>query len=130
MRDGYLTVKREKGSETTVQPLLGSDNPLLNEAPALIEKALNTPSFRPLFNVTRQTVFNLVRRYGKAAGIPEQMCHPHNLKHSCGTHMYEETKSLPIVQKWLGHRSGTSTLVYLNTTQTAANDAAYRSLCL
>lgn len=130
VRDGYLVVAREKGSERTVQPLLASDNPLLNEAPALIEKALNTPAYRSLFNLTRQTVFNLVQRYGKAAGLPSQMCHPHNLKHSCGTHMYEETKSLPIVQKWLGHRSGTSTLVYLNTTQGEANRAAQKSLCV
>lgn len=129
VKDGYLKVIREKGSETTIQPLLGSDNPLLNEAPAIIELSKATPGYQSLFNVTRQTFFNYVQRYGKAAGIPEHLCHCHNLKHSCGRHMYDETQDLAIVQKWLGHVSGASTMVYLNTSQTKVNDAARRALC-
>lgn len=130
VKDGHLIVAREKHSERTVQPLLSSANPLLSERQAMIEKALKTPPFRPLFNVTRQTFFNYIRRHGQAAGIPAHLCHPHNLKHSCGTHMYEQTKSLPIVQKWLGHVEGSSTLVYLNTTQGEASKAAEVSLCV
>lgn len=130
VKDGYLSVLRLKGSEATTQPLLHSLNPLLSERQAMIEQALNTPYFRPLFNVTRQTFFNLIRRYGKAAGIPAHQQHPHILKHTCGDHMYEKTKSLAITQKWLGHKSGTSTLVYLNTSQAKADAAAVEALCV
>lgn len=130
LKDGYLNVQREKGSERTVQALLTSENPLLDERQAMMERALKTPSFHPLFNITRQTFFNYMRRYGRAAGIPAHLCHPHNLKHSCGTHMYEKTKNLALVQKWLGHVSGSSTMVYLNTSQAQADRAAKESLCV
>jgi integrase len=129
VKDGFLTVVREKGSETTVQRLLTSANPLKNERQALIDFALNSPFDRPLFDVTRQTVFNVMRRYGKEAGIPIQQCHPHNLKHTCGTHMYQECKDLAKVQKWLGHVSGGSTMRYLNTTQEKAATVAEIALC-
>lgn len=128
IRAGYLTVDRGKRSERTTQPLLASTNPLLNERDPLNEYAAHCGFIQPIFNVTRQTFWNLLQRYGGAAGIPEHQRHPHILKHTCGTHMYEKTKSLPTVQKWLGHRTGTSTLVYLRVSQEHAAAAAQSSL--
>ena len=130
IRDGFLTVVRGKRSETTCQPLLGSENSLLNERNHLIEYALISHPIQPLFNFTRQTFWNILQRHGKTAGIPLAQCHPHILKHSCGTHMYEKTKSLPAVQKWLGHVSGASTLIYMEMSQADAARMAQSALCV
>lgn len=130
IHQGFLTVERGKRSERTTQPLMTSEIALLSERAPLIEYASKMGLIHPLFNYSRQTFWNIIRRHGATAGIPEHQRHPHILKHSCGTHMYEKTRSLPAVQKWLGHKTGNSTLVYLRMSQGDAARCAQDSLCV
>jgi integrase/recombinase XerD len=120
LKDGYITVRRGKRSEVTVQALISHPNPLLNERTALIEYALKQSPIHPLFNWTRQTFWNILQRHGKTIGLPEHQCHPHILKESIATHMFTASKDLPAVQKWLGHVSGASTMIYMRKTQSEA----------
>jgi integrase len=129
IKDGFLRVIRGKRSEITMQELLTSPNPLLSERSALIELAAFTPPNQPLFNWTRQTQYNVWRRYGAAAGLPAHQCHPHMGKQGCLTHMYEKTKDLPAAQKWGGHRCGSSTLIYIRKNQAQAAVVVKDSLC-
>ncbi len=64
---------------------------------------------RPL---TRQGVWEIVKRNGELAGIPREKLSPHVLRHSAATHMVEGGAYLRSVQEMLGHASISTTQVY------------------
>ena len=102
----HLVVKRLKGSRKTTQPLL------MDEREGL-EALAKTSGARPLFPICRMTAWRKLQQYGKEAGIPAFKLHPHALKHSTGRLGYEAGMGIPELQKYLGHASGASTMIYL-----------------
>lgn len=66
--------------------------------------------------IGRAMIDILVKRYGKAAGIPPELCHAHALKHSCATHLMNRGESIEDVQDHLGHSAIASTLCYARYT--------------
>jgi len=120
--DGYLTVKRLKGSKRTVQPLLQNENPLLDERKALLDYASKSNGNQRLFPVTRRTFYNIVSRHAKAAGIPKHLAHPHILKHSIAMQTIDKA-GIQNVRQYLGHESIASTGKYLKVNDSAASAA-------
>ena len=53
----------------------------------------------------------MMKKFGKEAGID---LHPHTLRHSFATHLIENNTSREFVQTMLGHRSSSSTEVYIH----------------
>ena len=122
VRDGYLTIQRLKGSLKTVQPLIAHEEPLLDERTALIARVKRTPVGRPVFDLSRQHFWRLIRRHGKTAGIAEHKLHPHILKHSIAMQTIE-TAGIENVRQYLGHKSISSTGAYLKVDDDAASQA-------
>ena len=80
----------------------------------------NRPGSKPL-GISDQTVNWLMHKYGAAAGLPTELCHPHTMKHSCAVHLLEGGPGRPrmdivAVQDWLGHVNIASTMVYAKIT--------------
>jgi integrase len=129
--DGFLDVQRLKGSMRTKQPLVEDPLEILNESqavPAWIVKSSQLKvessglSTSRLFPITRVQFYRLVRRYGRAAGIPQHLCHPHVLKHSIAMQSIKEA-GIENVRQYLGHKSISSTGAYLKVGDDEASRA-------
>jgi integrase len=122
VRDGHLIIQRLKGSLRTVQPLVEHPDPLLNERAALINFCSKSMFNRSVFDVSRSQFWRLVRKYAKAAGIPEHKAHPHVLKHSIAMQTIGSA-GIENVRQYLGHKSISSTGAYLRVTDADASSA-------
>lgn len=127
IRDGYLTVKRLKGSLKTKQPLLGHLDPLFNERRFVYEFIDGMQGNQRLFPISRVQFWRLVRTYALAAGIPAHRAHPHALKHSIAAQMIQSA-GIENTRQWLGHKSISSTGEYLRVTDDRAASAVARAL--
>jgi type 1 fimbriae regulatory protein FimB len=120
--DGFITVKRLKGSRTTTHRLFDNERDPLSRLAA--EKIATGER---LFPITRQHFWYLVQKLGKAAGIPKHLCHPHIAKHSIAMHTIAKA-GIENVRTFLGHVSIASTGAYLRVDDDAANAAICSAL--
>ena len=115
--DGFITVKRLKGSRSTTHRLFDSEASALTTLAA--EKA---GANEPLFNICRQHFWYLVQKHGKVAGIPKHLCHPHIAKHSIAMHTIHRA-GIENVRTFLAHVSIASTGCYLKVDDDTASAA-------
>lgn len=133
LHGGNITVARLKGSLTTTQALLRSNNILFDEVTALDQwlrergvesgpllTARKGSTAEPL---TRQWIYKLERAYMLEAGITPKLAHPHSLKHAAISHMIRNGARLDTAKQFAGHKSITSTIIYTNTSDSEAMDA-------
>lgn len=106
-----------KRSLRTVHRLVQDKNELLNERAAIagwIEKhkgahADDGPRSQRLFPISRIQFYRLFQSYGRLAGIPASLCHPHALRLSAGLRSLKEG-GIELAGRFLGHRAIESTL--------------------
>jgi len=68
---------------------------------------------RPLFPLSRQTVWRIIKRVARRAGITKSIS-PHTLRHSLATHSLEQGWDLRALQMLLGHERIATTEVYIH----------------
>ncbi|HOM30891.1 MAG TPA: tyrosine-type recombinase/integrase [Acetomicrobium flavidum] len=107
-----------KGDKERVVPLLGSIKEKLKKYVDTVRPQLDKFGERWLFltrtgrQLHREDLWRIVRRRGKAAGIPAIRLHPHVLRHSLATHMLRRGLDLRTLQELLGHASIATTERY------------------
>lgn len=86
---------------------------LAKERPGLVKRRPQTALFvnRSGGRLTRQRVWQLLRRYAKA-GLITKTIGPHTLRHSFATHLLERGADLRTVQELLGHANISTTQRY------------------
>ncbi len=62
--------------------------------------------------LTRQAVWQIIKKVAAAAGIEGERVSPHVLRHSAATHMIEGGADLRTIQELLGHASISTTQIY------------------
>jgi integrase len=79
----------------------------------IIDLARNKRGER-LFKFNRQRVDRFIKLYGERAGIDPRKLHIHALKHSSGMIFWEASGgNIGLLQRHLGHKAASSSLVYL-----------------
>lgn len=137
LKDGAISIQRLKGSMRTVQPLYTHrGQPILDEVAALRSwlKVRPADGSNYLFTsqkggrLDRTQFFRVFQTIAKAAGLPVEKRHPHCLKHSLASHLVAGNVNLALVKQALGHRSISSTMVYVGTTDAQAAEAVQAAL--
>jgi integrase len=137
LKAGSISIRRLKGSLQTVQPLYQHrGQPLLDETNALRawlrEREEDGSDY--LFTsqkggrLDRTQFFRIFRACAEAAGLPREKRHPHVLKHSLASHLVVGNVNLALIRQALGHRSITSTMQYVGTSDGQAAEAAQAAL--
>ena len=137
LKDGAISIERLKGSLRTVQPLYSHrGQPLLDEVAALRAWLRERPNDGSDYLFTSQKggrldrtqFFRVFQVVAAAAGIPSDKRHPHVLKHSLASHLVAGNVNLALIRQALGHRSITSTMQYVGTTDAQAAEAVQAAL--
>jgi site-specific recombinase XerD len=74
--------------------------------------------------LNRTTIWKLLAKIAEDAGLPASHRHPHVIKHTLGTLMAQKGASAFAIQQKLGHRSISSTAVYVNLTSQQADSVS------
>jgi site-specific recombinase XerD len=132
-----ISIARVKGSRSGVQSLdRHKGEPLLDEVLALrawLRERLEDGS-RVLFPsqkggmLTRMQFLRLFKQYARAAGIPDDLAHPHVLRHSLCTLMAEQHADVYAIQQRAGHRNISNTMIYTHVTDEQAGESCRAAL--
>lgn len=67
--------------------------------------------------ISRRSALEMIKSYGKKAGIPIDQLHPHAMRHAFGTELVESDVHLSRVQNLMGHKDPKSTQIYIHLAQ-------------
>jgi site-specific recombinase XerD len=120
-----IRIQRQKRSLAGIHPLQPDEVKALKTY--LKERGSNTPALflsRNSTPISRRRLDELMKHYGKLAGIPESKRHFHALKHSIATHLLDAGADLRFVQDWVGHASIRNTVIYAQLTSRRRDEEA------
>jgi site-specific recombinase XerD len=137
LKTGSISIRRLKGSLHTIQPLYQHrGQPLLDEMAALRawlhKRSADGSDY--LFTsqkggkLGRTQFFRNFQKVAESAGLSTEKRHPHVLKHSLASHLVAGNANLALIRQALGHRSISSTMQYIGTTDAQAAEALQTAL--
>jgi site-specific recombinase XerD len=137
LKSGSISIRRLKGSLHTVQPLYQHrGQPLLDEQAAVkawLRKRVDDGS-EYLFTsqkggrLSRIQFFRSFQKVAESAGLAIDKRHPHVLKHSLASHLVSGNANLALIRQALGHRSISSTMAYIGTSDAQTAEAVQKAL--
>lgn len=74
-----------------------------------------------------KAIWEIVRKHGLVAGIPEAQLHPHALRHLYGTELLESDVDLLVRQELMGHADPKSTAIYTHLAMRKKTEEADRA---
>jgi len=113
LKDRYVILRAEttKRKKERRQPIP------LNFVRPLQQYITNLNEEDTLFKIrTTQRVWQIVKEYAEKADIKKKI-HPHTLRHSYATHIYEKTGDIEKVKELLGHEDISTTQIYTHVSQ-------------
>jgi len=137
LKSGSISIRRLKGSLHTIQPLYQHrGQPLLDETAAVRAwlRKRKTDGSDYLFTsqkggqLSRIQFFRNFQKIAESAGLSVEKRHPHVLKHSLASHLVAGNANLALVRQALGHRSISSTMQYVGTSDAQAAEALQKAL--
>lgn len=137
LKSGSISIRRLKGSLHTIQPLYQHrGQPLLDETAALRAwlRKRSADGSDYLFTsqkggkLGRIQFFRNFQTVAASAGLAVEKRHPHVLKHSLASHLVAGNANLALIRQALGHRSISSTMQYIGTSDGQAAEALQRAL--
>ena len=122
LKEKVLHVRRLKSGKSTTHPLYNGEvravrdwlairqtmsqkTPTLGSGDTLFISERRTP-------LSRATVWVLMQKYAKAAGLEELELHPHMLRHACGYDLAKRGADTRLIQDYLGHQNIQHTVRY------------------
>jgi type 1 fimbriae regulatory protein FimB len=121
LTDGTIRIERAKGGVSGVQTLdAHKGEPTLDEFVALKAwlKERAEDGSKVLFPsqkggaMTRMQLLRLFKQYATAAGIPDELAHPHILRHSVCSIMAEQHSDIYAIQRKAAHKNISNTMIY------------------
>lgn len=137
LKAGSISIRRLKGSLHTTQPVYQHrGQPLLDETAALRAWLRKRQADGSDYLFTSQKGGKLGRtqfsrnfqKVAESAGLPIEKRHPHVLKHSLASHLVAGNVNLALVRQALGHRSISSTMQCIGTSDSQAAEALQKAL--
>jgi site-specific recombinase XerD len=132
-----IAINRVKGSRSGVQSLDRHRGvPVMDEVLALrswLKERVEDGS-HVLFpsqkggRMTRMQFLRLFKRYAAAVGVPEELAHPHVLRHSLCSVMAAQHADVYAIQQRAGHRNISNTMIYTHVSDAQANESAQAAL--
>lgn len=135
--DGTIRIERVKGSVSGVQTLdAHRGNPVLDEYVALkawMRERVEDGS-KVLFpsqkggSMSRMQLLRIFDRYATLAGIPEDLRHPHVLRHSICSIMAEQHSDIYAIQRKAAHKNISNTMIYTHVSDKQADASCREAL--
>lgn len=126
-----IHVHRGKGAKDRMVPLPVATLAVLREYwkahrhPRFIFPAIGRSRSAPVDSpMAISSVQGAMKAAVREAGITKRNVRIHTLRHSYATHLLEEGVNLRVIQRYLGHASIETTMVYLHLTSKGHDDAA------
>lgn len=121
VEEGQLWVRQGKGSKDRLVPLhfrVATALRELRNSAISRSGSRSTPVFpgRSVRPLTVRAAEYVIKSLGVKAGLPNEKCHPHSLRHAFAVGLLEAGVDIRSIQKLLGHSSLNTTAVYLDLT--------------
>ena len=122
---GSLHIHNGKGGVDRVVPLPKRTLSILKEHWKREQpsgKFLFESKHRSRRTLSGETIRKALKAAAKTAGINRSVC-LHTLRHCYASHLMEYGVPLPLIQRWMGHKSITTTMVYTQVTPSSLERA-------
>ena len=107
-----------KGRKERIVPVTYQVNELLKQWNEIKPfSAWLFPSRNPEKHITRQRIFQLIKKVATVSGVDPEKVSPHVLRHAFATHVLDHGADLLSVKKMLGHESISTTEIYTHVSR-------------